>query len=128
VEIAKNRLEVLKFILAGLFCSGIEYVTFSLLLKGENINYLVANIFSICVSLTFSFFISKYFIFGKSGNTERKEVVFFILFAALAIALNQMILWSFVEIVKFDVRICKVIAIGAVAMFNYITKKHFVFK
>jgi putative flippase GtrA len=128
VEIAKNHLEVLKFILAGLLCSGIEFLTFSLLLKEGNIDYLIANVVSICISLCFNFFISKYFIFGKTGNTEKKEVLSFFLFAALAIALNQMILWLFVEIIKFDVRICKVIAIGAVAIFNYITKKHIVFK
>jgi putative flippase GtrA len=125
---SKTQIQVVKFILAGLFCSGIEYFTFTLILKTAIVDYLVANVISICVSLCFNYFISKHLIFDKSSSSRKKEILSFVFFSALAILLNQMILWFCVEVIKLDIRLCKVIAIGTVAVFNYLTKKHFVFK
>jgi len=99
-----------------------------MLLKAGKMDYLVANIVSICVSLSFNYFISKYFIFDKGSYSRKKEVLSFIFFSVLAIALNQFILWFCATVIRFDIRLCKVIAIGTVALFNYLTKKHFVFK
>lgn len=75
-----------------------------------------------------NYFLSIVYIFGKSNYSRTNEILAFILFSALAIVLNQSVLWFFVEIIQFDIRICKALAIIIVASFNFLTKKYIVFR
>ena len=128
MEIEKNKIEVLKFILAGLCCAGIEYLAFTVLLHTRKVNYLIANVTSICVSLSFNYLLSKYFTFKKENNTAQKELLSFAVFSVLALILNQIILYCCFEGIKLTLSLSKLIAICNVSVFNYLTKKYFVFK
>lgn len=130
MEVIKNilKLQIFKFALAGAFCACIEFLVFNLLIDIFQIKYLISNVISIVIAVSINYLLSRAFVFEKSRYSKRKEVLSFVFFSVLALLLNQFILWLLVEVVKFDVRICKAIAIGLVAFFSYITKKHIVFK
>jgi len=130
VEIIKNiiRLQVFRFLLVGLFCASIEYLTFNGLINAFKVEYLIANVISIVIAVSINYILSKAFVFEKSRYSKRDEFLSFVLFSVLAIVLNQFILWVFFEIVKLDIRLCKAFAIIIVAAFNFLTKKHIVFK
>lgn len=129
MEFIKNiiRIQVFKFILTGLFCALIEFLIFNFLIDFE-IKYLVANVISIVIAVSINYLISRSFVFEKSKYSKQKEFISFVFFSFLALILNQCMLWFFVEIVKLDIRLCKALAIGIVATFNYVTKKYIVFK
>lgn len=120
--------QVFKFILAGLFCALIEYSLFIVFVDVFDMNYLLANPIAIVIAIGINYFLSVIYIFGKSNYSKTNEILAFILFSALAIALNQLLLWFFVETIKFDIRICKALTIIIVASFNFLTKKYIVFK
>ncbi|MCX2479512.1 GtrA family protein [Pedobacter sp. MC2016-15] len=122
------RQQVFKFILVGGFCASIEFITFNILIKFTQIEYLVANVISIIIAIIINYVLSRAFVFEKSKHTKRNEFLSFILFSVLAIALNQLILWLFFEVIRLDIQLCKALAIIIVAFFNYLTKKHIVFK
>jgi putative flippase GtrA len=122
------KLQVFKFLLAGLFCASIEYVLFVFFVNVLYINYLIANPIAIIIAIGINYFLSIVYIFGKSSYSKTNEVLAFIIFSALAIGLNQSVLWFFVEIIKLDIRICKALAIIIVASFNFFTKKYIVFR
>jgi putative flippase GtrA len=119
---------VFKFIVVGGFCACIEFITFNILIKYTTIEYLVANVMSIVLAIIINYVLSRAFVFEKSKHSKRNEFLSFILFSVLAIALNQLILWMFFEVIKLDIQLCKALAIVIVAFFNYLTKKHIVFK
>jgi|GEM_PF-685560 len=130
VEIIKNliKLQLFKFILVGLFCACIEFLTFNFLISFFKLEYLIANAISIVIAVSLNYVLSRAFVFGNSKYSKKVEFLSFVLFSILALALNQCILWFFFQIVKLDIRVCKVLAIGIVAFFNYVTKKYIVFK
>lgn len=130
MELIKSiiKLQIVKFIIAGAICAFVEFSVFNLLLKFSNINYLIANIISIIVAVSLNYILSRTFVFEKSRYSKNTEILSFVLFSILALALNQCILWFFAEVVELDLRICKALAIGFVAAFNYLTKKYIVFK
>lgn len=123
-----SKSQVFKFLLVGLFCASIEFLTFNILIDKFEIKYLIANVVSIVLAISINYALSRSFVFQKSRYSKGNEFLSFVLFSVLAILLNQSTIWFFVEIVKFDVRLCKAIAIVIVAFFNYLTKKHIVFK
>jgi putative flippase GtrA len=130
VEIIKTvfRLQVFRFLLVGLFCASIEYLTFNVFINAFKIEYLVANVISIVIAVSINYLLSRAFVFEKSKYSKRDEFLSFVLFSVLAIVLNQLILWMFFEIIKLDIRLCKALAIIIVAFFNFLTKKYIVFK
>jgi len=93
-----------------------------------HIDYRLANIISIIIAVSLNYFISRAYVFEKSKYSKRNEFLSFVFFSLLALLLNQAILWFLVEIVKFDIRVCKALAIALVAFYNYATKKYIVFK
>ncbi|SEB09141.1 GtrA family protein [Pedobacter hartonius] len=120
--------QVFKFILVGGFCACIEFITFNTFIDFFKIEYLVANVISIVIAVVINYVLSRAFVFEKSKHSKRNEFLSFVLFSVLAIVLNQLILWVFFEVIKLDIRLCKALAIIIVAFFNYLTKKHIVFK
>lgn len=120
--------QVFKFILVGGFCACIEFITFNIFIDFFKIEYLIANVISIVIAVVINYVLSRAFVFEKSKHSKRNEFLSFVLFSVLAIVLNQLILWVFFEVIKLDIRLCKALAIVIVAFFNYLTKKHIVFK
>jgi len=130
VETIKNilRLQLFKFIIAGLICAGIEFLLFSLMIVFIQLNYLLANLISIIIAISLNYIISRKYVFEKSRYAIREEFLSFVFFSALALILNQISVWAFTELLKLNVSVSKAVSIAIVAIFNYITKKHIVFK
>jgi putative flippase GtrA len=122
------RLQLFKFILAGAICAVLEFLTFNIFIEFVKLNYLIANMISIVFAVSINYIISRMYVFEKSRYSKRDEFLSFVFFSVLALMLNQAILWIFVEIFKFDLSLCKALAIAIVAFFSYVTKKYIVFK
>lgn len=122
------KLQIFKFVLAGAFCAGIEFISFFILIDFFKLKYLVANVLSIIVAVSINYLLSSAFVFQKSKYSKTNEILSFVFFSLLALLLNQFILWFLVDIIKLDIRLCKATAIALVAFFSYVTKKHIVFK
>jgi putative flippase GtrA len=130
IEIIKtaSKIQIIKFILVGLLCALIEYFSFYVFIKQLYINYLIANILSIVIAVSINYYLSALFVFDPSKRSRIQEFFYFAFFSFLALVLNQLILFVLVELIILDVQIGKALAIGSVALFNYLTKKYIVFK
>ncbi|WP_205499831.1 GtrA family protein [Rufibacter psychrotolerans] len=117
-----------KFILVGALCAGVDLLLFVLLSDYFRVDYLVANPFSTFLAILLNYFLSKKWVFKSGKYSSRVELVAFVLFSVAGFFLNQCLLWLFVEQVLLDPTYSKVLAIILVAVFNFITKKLFVFK
>lgn len=122
------RLQIFRFLIAGLFCACLEYLLFNLFISLVRLNYLIANVIAIMIAMTINYILSKIYIFGKSKYSKLNELISFVFFSVLAIILNQLVLWIFVEFIQLDIRLCKALTIIIVAFFNFTTKKYIVFK
>ncbi|WP_162054851.1 GtrA family protein [Pontibacter pamirensis] len=122
-----HQSQVIRFILVGGFCAGLEFMVFALLVHRFEFEYLHANFSSLLVAVVLNYLISRRFVFMKGRYSGRVEFIAFVIFSAVGVALNQYLVWLFVEQVELQVYAGKVLAIGLVAVFNYLTKKHIVF-
>jgi putative flippase GtrA len=123
-----HKIQVIRFLLVGAFCAGVEFILFWLLVHLYHIPYLQANMGSLLVAVVLNYFISRKVVFEKGRYSGKVEFTAFLVFSAMGVALNQFLIWYFVEQTGVNVNLGKVLAIGLAAVFNYFTKKHIVFK
>lgn len=123
-----HKSQVLRFLVVGCFCAGIEFLLFALLVHIYEVAYLHANMASLLVAVVLNYLISRKHVFKKGKHSGKVEFTAFIIFSAVGVALNQYLVWGFVEQLELNVNAGKVLAIGLVAAFNFLTKKHIVFR
>jgi putative flippase GtrA len=93
-----------------------------------HIQYLIANIFAFTITNVLNYTASRLWVFEKTGARKRVELPIFALFLGIGLAINQAALWFLVQKLMLDYRIAKVLSIGFVVVWNFFTRKHFVFK
>lgn len=120
--------QVIRFIIVGAGCAAVEFFLFTILVDFYNVQYLAANLISLLVAVVLNYVISRKTVFEPGKHTANVEFIIFVLFTGIGVALNQFLVWYFVDQLVLDVRLGKVFAIGIVAVFNFFTKKHIVFK
>lgn len=123
-----QKSQVVRFIAVGAGCAAVEFLLFTLLVDFYSINYLAANLISLLVAVVLNYLISRKAVFESGKHAANVEFMIFLLFTSIGVGLNQFLVWYFVEQMVLDVRLGKVFAIGIVAVFNFLTKKHIVFK
>lgn len=121
------KLQVIRFIAVGFFSFAIEFVLFSFLVDLMHIRYTHANIPAMGTAIVVNYFLTRWLVFEAGRYNNRVTFVLFVTFTLAGVILNQFLLWYFVEHLLLNVKLSKIGAVGLVAVFNYLTKKHFVF-
>lgn len=123
-----NYAQIIKFAVAGAVGAGIEISLFILLVDFMNLYYLTANLFAISVAIIVNYIISLKWVFDPGRYSRGLEFAIFLVVSFFALLLNQLLMWCMVESLELSTTMSKVLAIGMVAVFNFIAKKFFVFK
>lgn len=123
-----NYIQIVKFAVAGAIGACIEIGLFILLVDFVGMYYLTANLFAISVAIVVNYIISLKWVFDPGRYSRRVEFAAFIGVSFFALLLNQLLMWFLVDSMEIKTTISKVLAIGMVAVFNYVAKKFFVFK
>lgn len=117
--------EFIRFLIVGVLSAFIEYTLFYVL--QEEINYLIANTVAFTLTNIVTFILSRRYVFVSRNNRYYEATLFAIcLFGAYIV--NQVVLWSLVELATLDKGIAKAIAIAVTVVWNFFTRKHFVFR
>jgi len=115
-----------KFVIVGIISAITEYILY-FLFKGV-FNYLVANVVAFALTNVMTFALSRRFVFESSNQNKAEEAKLFAICLIGALCVNQIVLWSLVELSAMDDRIAKGLAIAITVIWNYFTRKHIVFK
>ena len=94
-----------------------------------DINYLISTAAGFLAGSIINYYLSvKYvFIAGRYKKVET-ELLIFMAFTLLGLVLNHFVMYSGCEWMNIDYKIVKIISLIIVTIFNYLTKKIFVFK
>lgn len=128
MENRTNYTQVIRFAVAGAVGAGIEISLFILLVDFAGMYYLTANLFAISVAIIVNYIISMKWVFSSGRYRRGVEFAVFLAVSFFALLLNQLLMWWMVESLALQTTISKVLAIGVVAVFNFVAKKFFVFK
>ena len=117
-----------RFIVVGGITASIDFLIFYVLVKVGGWNYLLASAIGFLVGSSLNYELSVIWVF-KSGRFQTKAMEYgvFILFTFFGLLINQLLMFLQVGLGGFDYRWAKAITIVGVTIFNFITKKRFVF-
>lgn len=123
-----NYVQIAKFAVAGIIGACIEIGLFFFFIAFTGLHYLMANFIAISVAILVNYFISQKWVFETGRYSKTKEFTFFIGVSVIALLFNQLLMWVLVDAVELNMKLSKIVAIGLVAIYNFLAKKFFVFK
>jgi putative flippase GtrA len=125
---SKNKLiRYLKYCMVGGIGVIIDFSIFTILVKIFQINYLVANIFSISIALIFVYYLQKNWTFKYQIKEHTKTFQRYLISVALTYLFNNGVLVIFIQVLRFEVLQSKVIQIVLSTILGYILTNYFVF-
>lgn len=128
-DIEKHMKKTILFVVAGGMGALTNLIIYVILLQLFGVWYIYASIISFVLAAFAGFCFQKYITFnGTSKGNIKKQIVFYFIFAIVNLVLNIIILSFFVEILKIDTIIAKVLTLGTLAIWSYFIYKKYIFK
>lgn len=124
-----NRLlkaEFARFVVVGGISAVLEYSLYFVF--KTVVDYLIANILAFALTNIVTYILSKRYVFNSNNENKVQMATLFAICLMGALLVNQIVLWALVEFVTVDDKIAKAIAIAVTVIWNFFTRKHFVFK
>lgn len=125
---ALSRLQVFRFLVVGAFSFFIEFALFAFLIDSFQMLYMRANLIAMAVSVVCNYFLTRNIVFEPGSYSGKVTFSLFVVFTLIGVGLNQLLLWFLVEKTLTDIRLSKILSISVVSVFNYLAKKHVVFR
>jgi len=125
-----SRYGITKFVkygLVGLLGLVVDMGVFYLMNKKLGINYAVSNITSSTLAVIHNFILNSYFTF-KVTDDKLKRFISFYLIALVGMAISTGLLVLFIDGLKMDSMISKLIAVFIVAFFQFFFNKRLTFR
>jgi len=124
----KKYEEVIKYLFFGVLTTLVSILSYALFTRLFNINYLISNILSWILSVTFAFITNKIYVFKSKDKKIFEELIRFFEFRILSLLIEMIIMYLFVDVLSLNDMIVKIIAQFIVIVLNYVFSKVFVFK
>ncbi len=130
-ELLKKYEEVIKYLIIGVLTTIINYTLFAILSQLLLLDIHVSNIIAWIITVIVAYFANKLFVFESKSfkaNVLIKEISTFGFARVFSLALEEIILYLFVNLLKMNELIIKLIANIVVIIVNYIFSKFIIFK
>ncbi len=119
--------QIFKFGIVGIIAAIIDFGTLFILTTFLDTYYLLSAAIAYILSTVFNYIASMQYVFvSKFDKSEKnKEFLIFVILSVIGLAINELIMWFFVEEFSLHYIISKVIATIIVMVWNFITRKIF---
>ena len=121
--------EVKKFIsyfFVGGMAAIVEWVSFAIF--NSFLNYMIATIIAFIIATTANYFLGKKMTF-KNYKQKKKDIISVFIVSGIGLLLNMLFMHILVEVIKVPYQmISKIIATGLVFIWNYISRRIFIYK
>lgn len=122
-------LKIVRYFFVGGAAAVVDISLFFLFARILGYHYLLVGAGAFTVAAVVNYFLSIRFVFVSGtrfqGNTEFAWVY---VISTIGLVLNQIILYIGIGVLHQDMMLSKIAAIGLVFGWNYLARKHFVFK
>lgn len=122
--------EFILYCLVSIICTGVLYITFYLVDKITNGNYMLANLVSYITSFTLLYFLDERIFKAKPHNKKNRynQMIIFIIVRIIGFPIDSYILYLLIKKCNMNSMIAKVVGSLIMFIYNYITNKILVFK
>jgi putative flippase GtrA len=120
--------QMLRFVIIGAITASLDFGTMYLLVRFAGMGYLLATAIGFLLGSAVNYILSILWVF-RSGRFTRRRYEFssFIFFSLLGLGMNQLSMLLLVQSVGVYYTVAKVVTIGIVTVFNFVSKKYLVF-
>ena len=125
--IYNNIHQLILYGIIGSFCAGLDFITFYILTIHIGVYYLIANLLSVSIGITSSFFLNRRFNFKIKDKIIRRFISFFIV-GISGLILSSLLLVFFVESLLLTEIISKVFSMLFVVLMQFLLNKYVTFK
>lgn len=129
--------EVIRFIISGIICFGVEFILLVLLKSGLYIDTLIATPIAFLVSVAINYWLCVKWVFRQEKREGRKKKFLFFFTSVMGLILNEIFMYLFRIILGEDIKLFtvfgfainmymvnKLFATLLVMIWNYFSKKH----
>lgn len=128
LKIYKKYEEIISYFIFGILTTLVSIFSYTFFAKIVNINYVISNILSWILSVTFAFFTNKKYVFKVNNSNVIKDMFSFYLSRLTSLGIELLIMYIMITILKFNDIFSKIVIQFIVVVLNYILSKLFVFK
>ena len=126
MDVGKLIAQFMKFGVVGVIAFVIDYGLLALLTEVFGVNYLVSATISFTVSVIFNYLASMRYVFThKEDMSRRREFVIFVVLSVIGLIINNLCMWTGVELLGIHYLITKIVATAIVMIWNFVTRKIF---
>ncbi len=122
--------ETIIYIVFGVLTTAVDYISFTALYYGLQMNEIVGNTIAWAFAVAFAYITNKLFVFESKSfalKTLAKELPSFILARVLSLLVTNAFL-IFAKYISMNMLLAKAIVSVAVIVINYVFSKLFIFK
>jgi len=120
--------ELWNYLIVGALTTLVSIASYGVCSKILSINYVISNIISWILSVIFAYFTNKWFVFHSKNTNMVKEFISFTCSRILTLLLDTGLMILFIELIKMNDLIAKVLVQIVIVFANYIISKLLVFK
>ena len=121
-------MQIARYFMVGGVAACVDLLIFLVLVYVFDISYLIAAATSFIVATLVNYVFSiKYVFESRARFSRRAELAAVYAVSALGLLINQSSLYFAVEFASLDILPAKILSMGIVFMWNYLSRKHFVF-
>lgn len=130
-QLVKKYRELLSYGFWGLMTTFVNYIIFFLCLRLFHINYLISNVISWVVAVTFAYLTNKFFVFAFTGGQLSqlcREVIQFFSGRLFSLAVESLLLFLLVDGMNLKSDMMKIFTNLVVIVINYFIAKLIIFR
>jgi HAD superfamily phosphoserine phosphatase-like hydrolase len=120
--------DIWNYLIVGGLTTVISIASYALFAKGMHINYIISNILSWVIAVIFAYYTNRWFVFHSKDKQILKEAIKFVGSRVLTLLIDTGLMVFFVDLIKIDDLIAKIIVQVVVIVANYVLSKLIVFK
>jgi len=120
--------QFVKFCLVGFTNVFIDFSVYIVLTRFFDVQYLLANIFSFIVAVSWSFILNRTWTFRNTENKVRQQYFKFFAVSLAGLLLNTLILYTLVDFYNFYDLLAKGMAVVLVTFWNFSVNRFWTFK
>ncbi len=130
-ELIEKYREVLMYLVFGVLTTLVNYISYLILAKSLNINYMVSTVISQIIAMIFAYITNKLYVFEAKNETKKellKEMISFFGLRIVSLFLDMGFMYLFVDKLHLNDAIMKLVSNVLIVVLNYIFSKLFIFR
>lgn len=126
----KNRMPaIVLYFLVGGIAALTDLFIFYVFANQLGYNYLLITIIGFVVATFVNYLLSIKFVFQTAANFGRAtEIVMIYIVSSIGLIVHILVLFLLIDLLQFVNMLAKIIAIASAFMFNFLSRKYYVFK